>query len=224
MRCTGTENRQRHGKQQRRHQKLAGRERDRVQAPMRQELVHVDVADGVADRRGQAFQPTGGGHGGRGVPRREDQQRAAETDDQPGSLPAGHRPLVPDRQRQDHRPQRCRRVDDSGGGRIDGLLGHREQQVRDRVGEQGRHGDLRPERRRAWHGLPPGHYDREQHGRAQRQPGEGHLGRGEAAVRQLDPEERGAPDERQEGEAGQHRLLHRPHASQSQEAQPRRGR
>jgi hypothetical protein len=111
-------------------------------------------------------------------------------DDQPGRLPARHALLMPDGQRQDHGPQRRGRVDDPGRSGVHGLLGHREQQVWHRIGEQGSNRDVDPQPRRARDLLPAPEHDREQHRRAQRQPGQGDLDRREPAVSELDPQKR----------------------------------
>ena len=100
-------------------------------------------------------------------------------------------------------PERRGGVEHPGCRRRDVPLAEGEEQVGRRVSEQRRDHDVHPNGRATGQRLASHDDHHEENSGADDQSGQGHLDRGQAAERELDPQERGTPDHREQPGFGQ---------------------
>ncbi|GHC87552.1 hypothetical protein GCM10010349_74230 [Streptomyces flavofungini] len=182
-------------------EELGGGQGQRRRAAADEVPGHVREGDGVADGGGEqrerapAREP-------RLLPRREDQQRAAEAEDESGEPLRAEPPLRTEQQAEPERPQRGRGVHDARDTRVDRLLADAEEQERQRVAEQGRHDEMAPDAALARQPLAGRAGEDEEDGGAERAAHDRHVQRREAARQgQLDPQETRTPEQGEDGDS-----------------------
>jgi len=197
-----------HGCQRRRGQKLARRQGQRRDALVGELHAHVHEADPVARRGGQAGQAAPARDRRAGLPRLEDQQRAGEAERQAGHAARREPRLGPYRQRDHHGEQRRGAVQHAGDRRVHRPLADREQGERQHVGERGGQEQPAPDEAVPRQRQPARADQHQQYRGAEEQPQQHHLHGRHPVQGDLDPDEAGSPEQCQDAHPERARPAH----------------